>query len=325
MSFDIEKIQKELPTDSLMICNALSGIAQRVNGFPPDKANEIKAELLGRLKYLQSAKHIEKKIIKKQVAILSELFTKICFGEYIDFIPSKGGRGKTRPKEDKFNSVDRRHRYHFKDVKKNWDDLDKIIRSIRQKAKTDVISPYIIGKFRDWQKDAEAVNPSRLGIGGTNEYYSPKRIIEPIRNVLGQITLDPASCGLANKVVKATCFFDSKANSLDKPWGGHKIYCNPPYESKLLRQFVDKLCTEDFQSAIVLVNNSSETEWWQKLASHSNIICQLKGRLSFWNEHIKEDSKGSHPLHGSTLFGMRVNETKFQKHLSELGICFKKV
>jgi hypothetical protein len=66
----------------------------------------------------------------------------------------------------------------------------------------------------------------------TNEHYTPPEIIEAARYTLGGvIDLDPASCALANQVVKARCFMYEGA--LDRDWTGPEgepatVWLNPP-------------------------------------------------------------------------------------------------
>ena len=63
---------------------------------------------------------------------------------------------------------------------------------------------------------------------GCNEYYTPSRFIESARKVMGGITLDPASCAIANKTVKADTFYTKEDNGLILPWSG-KVWMNHPF------------------------------------------------------------------------------------------------
>lgn len=60
----------------------------------------------------------------------------------------------------------------------------------------------------------------------SNEHFTPPYIVEAVRNTMGAIDLDPASCGVANqKIIQATEFFSN--NGLEKKWKG-KVFLNPP-------------------------------------------------------------------------------------------------
>ena len=59
---------------------------------------------------------------------------------------------------------------------------------------------------------------------GDFEWYTPLRIIEPARRVLGEIDLDPASCEAANRVVKATRIFTESDDGLTQKWERHAAH-----------------------------------------------------------------------------------------------------
>jgi hypothetical protein len=80
------------------------------------------------------------------------------------------------------------------------------------------------------------------GTAGTGEFerYTPAKYIEIARTVMGTIDVDPASCEMAQKIVKATTFFTVKDDGLNKEWIGN-IWLNPPYHRGLGPKFIDKL------------------------------------------------------------------------------------
>lgn len=62
------------------------------------------------------------------------------------------------------------------------------------------------------------------------EHYTPIEIVEAARGVLGGIDLDPASCTLANEVIKAAAFYGPGGlapDGLAEPWLG-RVFLNPP-------------------------------------------------------------------------------------------------
>lgn len=74
--------------------------------------------------------------------------------------------------------------------------------------------------------------PTALHSSETNEHYTPPEVIEAARVTLGGvIDLDPASCAVANRVVKARCF--AFRDGLDIDWTGPDgepatVWLNPP-------------------------------------------------------------------------------------------------
>ncbi len=133
---------------------------------------------------------------------------------------------------------------------------------------------------------------------GNNEWYTPAEYIEAARAVMGSIDLDPASSEIANRIVKASAYHTAETNGLDKAWSGN-IWLNPPYASDLIGRFMEKLASErdTYHQAIVLVNNATETEWFQKLVSKASAAVFPKGRVKFY----KPDGETGAPLQGQAV------------------------
>lgn len=135
---------------------------------------------------------------------------------------------------------------------------------------------------------------------GNNEWYTPEEYIIAARQVLGRIDLDPATSEIANRVVQADEYFTVDDNGLDQHWTG-KVWMNPPYSSDLVWRFAEKLCAHyegsDVTEAIVLVNNATETAWFQRMAQIASCICFPRTRVKFW----KPDGETGAPLQGQAI------------------------
>jgi hypothetical protein len=103
---------------------------------------------------------------------------------------------------------------------------------------------------------------------GNNEWHTPEKYIVLVREVIGDIDLDPASSAVANRTVKATKFFTETDNGLNQEWRG-RIWLNPPYSRGVIGQFADKMCAEiancNVKSAIMLTHRFTDTKWFQQL------------------------------------------------------------
>ena len=149
---------------------------------------------------------------------------------------------------------------------------------------------------------------------GENEWYTPSAYIEAARSVMGGIDTDPASCAQANATVKAEKYFDAKADGLSKKWHG-RVFMNPPYAQPLIANFAkavaEKFSSKEITEAIVLVNNATETEWFNEMIKHASAVCFPNGRIRFVN---KEGKPSGAPLQGQAVlyFG-----SKIQKFISE--------
>lgn len=166
--------------------------------------------------------------------------------------------------------------------------------------------------------------PQVIHNSGNNEWYTPVEFIEAAREVLGEITTDPASCELAQGNVKAKTFFTETDNGLVKEWLG-SVWMNPPYGSSLIGEFCDKLVEEiekgNCKQAVVLVNNATETRWFQLLSNNASACCFPSGRIKFL------DSTGNpkqSPVQGQCFLYFGKYLTKFEKSFSAYGCVWVK-
>ena len=153
---------------------------------------------------------------------------------------------------------------------------------------------------------------------GNNEWYTPKDVIEAARKAMGSIDIDPASSEVANRVVGATEFYTAETNGLDKKLHGN-VWMNPPYSADLIGKFVQKIVSErkDYKQAIVLVNNATETEWFNSLISVASAVCFPRSRVKFY----MPDGKTGAPLQGQAVIYIGKNKTRFMDVFSVLGWC----
>lgn len=102
---------------------------------------------------------------------------------------------------------------------------------------------------------ADAALPQHLS--KTAEHFTPEPIVAAAREVLGEIDLDPASCELAQEVVRASAWYGPGSpfgeNGLAEPWLG-RVFLNPP----------GGRVPEAYQG---MGTSSSAALWWATLAS----------------------------------------------------------
>lgn len=157
----------------------------------------------------------------------------------------------------------------------------------------------------------------------TNEWYTPAEHIQSVRDVLGRIDLDPASCEFANQVVKADHIYTRETNGLMHPWYGH-VFCNPPYGktdqggASYLEAFTRKLIEEyilhHVTKAILLIPANTATSWFDLLWQFP--ICFPKSRIRF----IQENGQSSNGVSFGTCFVyFGRDEDKFVEVFSKYG------
>jgi phage N-6-adenine-methyltransferase len=154
---------------------------------------------------------------------------------------------------------------------------------------------------------------------GDNEWYTPAQFVEAARLVLGEIDLDPASSERANEIVNAATFYTAEDNGLEQEWTG-RAWMNPPYASDLIGPFTEKMAQSyeggEVEAAIVLVNNATETQWFQRLAGVAKAICFPERRVRFWNT----DGDLGAPLQGQAFLYLGEDADAFTEQFMEFGI-----
>ncbi len=155
---------------------------------------------------------------------------------------------------------------------------------------------------------------------GNNEWYTPDEFVTAARRVLGTIDLDPASSDMANGIIKAETYFTVEDDGLSKHWQG-RVWMNPPYSSGLVDQFAAKLVQHvgagDISEAIVLVNNATETDWFQSLLKVTSVVCFPNGRVRFWQP---SGATGA-PLQGQAVLYIGQNDFGFCAIFRKFGAC----
>jgi ParB family chromosome partitioning protein len=171
----------------------------------------------------------------------------------------------------------------------------------------------------DLSPPAEPSRPHVVNNSGEYEWYTPKEIVDLAREVMCGIDLDPASCETANKIVQASEFYDQEQNGLEQEWSG-AVWLNPPYAAGLVGDFVEKLLIDidggAVEQACVLVNNATETRWFQALADKCNAICFPRKRIKFWNPG-RELATG---LQGQAVLYFGYRTTPFRDLFSGQGV-----
>lgn len=158
---------------------------------------------------------------------------------------------------------------------------------------------------------------------GMPEWYTPEEYLEAARFCMGCIDFDPASSDIANERVRAKRYCTVDCNGLDAHWFGN-VWMNPPYTAGLVDKFCDKLISEysegDVEQAIVLVNNSTDTRWWQRLCSVSSALCFPQGRIKFID--IDGNANGA-PLQGQSLLYLGPHSEQFVRNFEKFGQAFE--
>jgi len=155
---------------------------------------------------------------------------------------------------------------------------------------------------------------------GETEWDTPLGFVQSARQVMGNIDVDPASNEQANERIQASVFYTAKDNGLDKKWHGN-VWMNPPYAQPLIIKFCKKLVekyeSKEIKQACVLVNNATETSWFQGMLKICKCVCFPKGRIKFID---KDGNPTGTPLQGQVILYFGKKENDFAKEFSRFGL-----
>lgn len=178
--------------------------------------------------------------------------------------------------------------------------------------------PEVVKRLLSGDLKALEEKPHIAQNSGNNEWYTPSEYIDAARVVMGSIDLDPASSDIANEVVHADTYYTAEMDGLTRIWNG-RVWLNPPYAGELIPQFINKLKMHvdngDITEAIVLVNNATETSWFNKLVGCATAIVFPRARVKFY----MPDGKTGAPLQGQAVLYCGKNPERFIEVFSPFG------
>jgi hypothetical protein len=182
----------------------------------------------------------------------------------------------------------------------------------------------VVARVKSGMSTQKALKAENVHVGnnsGENEWYTPAEYIDSARKVMGKIDLDPASSEIANRVVGAEIYYTVQDDGLSKDWHGC-IWMNPPYSQPEIGLFANKLVESlsKIDSAMVLINNATETKWFQGMLSECSGVCFPSSRVKFLDV---SGNKGA-PLQGQAVlyFGKKVD--LFLAEFSKFGVCLRR-
>ena len=153
---------------------------------------------------------------------------------------------------------------------------------------------------------------------GENEWYTPAKHIELARAVMGGIDTDPASSEVANRTVKAKQIFTMDTDGRAQQWTG-RVWMNPPYAQPLIADFAEAVSSKfdsgEIDQACILVNNGTETQWFQRLLLSAAAVCFPKSRIRF----LDPQGNPGAPLQGQAVVYMGENVDEFASAFGSEG------
>ncbi len=159
----------------------------------------------------------------------------------------------------------------------------------------------------------------------SDSWFTPELYTDLVRKVLGGIDLDPFSSEPANQHVKAKRYFDISMDAFKQTWfeDSGTVFMNPPYSRELIEKsvniFLFNLTTKSISQAVVLVNNATETKWFQTLSAPADAICLVNKRIPFENVDGKHTSGNTR---GQIFLYYGANKKAFKNTFKNIGSIF---
>ena len=119
-----------------------------------------------------------------------------------------------------------------------------------------------------------------------DELYSPAEYVDAAREAMGGIALDPASCAVANEVVRAERCYAKDDLGQTRDWRADSVWLNPPRSAPTFDQFIWRMMADYeagvFRQGTALVDNSTESDWFQLLGTSADAIIFPPKRARLW-------------------------------------------
>lgn len=132
---------------------------------------------------------------------------------------------------------------------------------------------------------------------------TPSYVLEPIRELLGGIGLDP--CTEPDNPTGALQFYHLPMDGCTLPWDAPTVFCNPPY-GEARNRWVERCITEgEHRRVVLLIPSHTETRVFQRALASCTSVLLVQARLRFGV--LRENRRQEAASHGSAIFGFGVN------------------
>ena len=159
----------------------------------------------------------------------------------------------------------------------------------------------------------------------SNEAYTPTYFIDPIREFANGFDFDPFSCDEANQIIKANHFYTIADNGFAQSWtySGYrsiKVWVNPPYSTKELKQAINKVIQfKEGKEIYLLLNTDNSTEAYKLCLKHCTALMLVYKRIKFVRPHVTSTKNQNNRAQTLFFFGSVKRAFEFKQSLSGLG------
>ena len=144
---------------------------------------------------------------------------------------------------------------------------------------------------------------------------TPPYVLEPVRQALGSIELDP--CTEPDNPTGAERFYTAETDGAEQPWDAGTIYVNPPY-SKARERWVRR-CIEagaTGSQVILLMPSHTDTRLFHLATETASHVVFIKGRVKFGV--LRSNRRQEAASHPSCLIGWNLVDVAPLAHLGRV-------
>ena len=112
----------------------------------------------------------------------------------------------------------------------------------------------------------------------TDEWATPDPLFQDLDREF-HFDLDVCASAENHKCEK---YFDIETDGLSQNWGGHTVWCNPPYRN--VKEWIRKCYYEGHKpntTVVALVFARTDTKWWWNYVQHRAEVRFVRGRIKF--------------------------------------------
>lgn len=120
-----------------------------------------------------------------------------------------------------------------------------------------------------------------LFTSNSDEYETPQHIYDALNDEFG-FDLDVSATDYNHK---CPAYFTKEQDGLKQRWGGHTVWCNPPYSE--INRWVQKAYEEsrnENTTIVMLIPSRTDTKYFHNFIYHRAEIRFIKGRITFKNQ-----------------------------------------
>lgn len=160
----------------------------------------------------------------------------------------------------------------------------------------------------------------------TDEWYTPPDYIQMVREVLGEITLDPASTDVANGIVRASKYYTIADDGLSQRWYGNAFLNVPGTQngaSRWSKKMMSEYVSGNFEQGILLCFAKLGYNWFNVLLKELP-VCLVYERIPFLEPEtlLPKLDKSGKPVaakHGSAFVYFGKQHDIFRRVFGRIG------